>query len=412
MQGLCALHRKPFSPDLAQQQLAAPYTAGSFVRAADAYGFDASLRKCKADRLHKESFPLIAWLSAKPPAVQAEQEASQATTDVSDAKFTDESSKPNAAPALILQADAINVLVIEPDDATPSTIALAELSLRYRGHITRIAPKAVPGADPDSEEEARQSRKFGFSWFVPELLKHKKLWQEVLLASLVIQLIALATPLFTQAIIDKVVVHHTQSTLIVIALGMAVFMLFSAGISWLRQYLVLHTGNRVDAVLGSSVFERLFKLPPLYFQHRPTGVIEQVPFKDWYLSVNNHSVANLQVVIEGTTDYNAASPIQLNNKKIEQFNFDGLVTAFDQARLANPSLTSWGLSSSLLNFYLSGSDTAAIGGDLAYQYAKNGNLSNISMTPAQALLSNASFGTASQNLQSTAGLQDLSPRLV
>ena len=110
-------------------------------------------------------------------------------------------------------------------------------------------------------------------WFVPELLKHKKLWQEVLLASLIIQLIALATPLFTQAIIDKVVVHRTQSTLIVIAIGMAVFMLFSAALSWLRQYLVLHTGNRVDAVLGSSVFERLFKLPPMYFQHRPTGVI-------------------------------------------------------------------------------------------------------------------------------------------
>ena len=54
---------------------------------------------------------------------------------------------------------------------------------------------------------------------------------------------------------------------------MLVFMVFSAGLSWLRQYLVLHTGNRVDAVLGSAVFERLFKLPPLYFQHRSTGVI-------------------------------------------------------------------------------------------------------------------------------------------
>lgn len=88
-----------------------------------------------------------------------------------------------------------------------------------------------------------------------------------------IQLIALATPLFTQAIIDKVVVHHTQSTLMVIIIGMTLFTLFSAMLSWLRQYLVLHTGNRVDAALGSAVFERLFKLPPLYFQHRPTGVI-------------------------------------------------------------------------------------------------------------------------------------------
>ncbi|HJV81887.1 calcium-binding protein [Noviherbaspirillum sp.] len=143
-----------------------------------------------------------------------------------------------------------------------------------------------------------------------------------------------------------------------------------------------------------------------------TGTSEQITFKDWYLSTTNHSVANLQMVIEGTTDYDAASANQLNNKKIVDFDFDGLATKFEQARAANPSLTSWALSSSLLNFYLSGSDTAAIGGDLAYQYAKNGNLSSFSMTPAQALLSSTQFGTASQSLQSVSALQDSSPRLM
>ncbi len=101
----------------------------------------------------------------------------------------------------------------------------------------------------------------------------KKVWRDVLIASLVIQLLALGTPLFTQTIIDKVVVHHTQSTLIVIAIGMAIFMIFSAILSWVRQYMVLHTGNRVDAVLAAEVFDHLFKLPPRYFEMRPTGVI-------------------------------------------------------------------------------------------------------------------------------------------
>jgi len=50
-------------------------------------------------------------------------------------------------------------------------------------------------------------------------------------------------------------------------------MVFSALLSWVRQYLILHTGNRVDAVLGAAVFSHLFKLPPRYFEHRPTGVI-------------------------------------------------------------------------------------------------------------------------------------------
>ncbi len=143
-----------------------------------------------------------------------------------------------------------------------------------------------------------------------------------------------------------------------------------------------------------------------------TGSNEQVTFKDWYADVNNHSVANLQVVIEGTADYVAASTNKLNNKKIEQFNFDGLVAQFDQARAATPTLTSWALSSALLDFYLNSSDTAAIGGDLAYQYAKNGNLSTISMTPAQALLASTQFGTANQGLQATSALQDASPRLM
>lgn len=143
-----------------------------------------------------------------------------------------------------------------------------------------------------------------------------------------------------------------------------------------------------------------------------TGASDQITFKDWYLDINNHSVAKLQVAIEGSTDYNAASANKTNNKKVEQFDFDGLAFAFDRVRATDPSMTSWALSPWLLNFYLNSSDTAAIGGDLAYQYAKNGSLSNISMTPAQALLASAQFGTANQNLQATSALQDLSPRLL
>ncbi|MDB5794949.1 MAG: peptidase transporter [Noviherbaspirillum sp.] len=251
LQTVCSLHRKPFAVDLASQQHAAPYTIATLSSAIDAYGFSASLRKVRPEKFHRESLPIIAWLRP----VDAER------------------TQTLLMPALILQADAAQLLLVEHGDSAPRVQALTDFAQRYQGHVTRIALKVDPAADPDSETQARQARKFGFSWFLPELLKHRKLWQEVLLASFVIQLIALATPLFTQAIIDKVVVHRTESTLIVIAAGMLLFMLFSAGLSWLRQYLVLHTGNRIDAVLGSSVFDRLFKLPPAYFQHRPTGVI-------------------------------------------------------------------------------------------------------------------------------------------
>jgi Ca2+-binding RTX toxin-like protein len=141
------------------------------------------------------------------------------------------------------------------------------------------------------------------------------------------------------------------------------------------------------------------------------GATDQVTFRDWYLSANNRNVATLQMVIEGTIDYQTESTSAINDNKVEQFNFDGMVAKFDTARTANPTLTSWSLSTSLLEFHLGGSDTAALGGDLAYQYAKNGNLSSLSMTPTQAILSSASFGTANQALQQQAALQDISPRL-
>jgi subfamily B ATP-binding cassette protein HlyB/CyaB len=54
---------------------------------------------------------------------------------------------------------------------------------------------------PDCARDTQ--RAFGFRWFVPELLQHKRVWRDVLIASLCIQLLALGTPVFTQVVIDK-----------------------------------------------------------------------------------------------------------------------------------------------------------------------------------------------------------------
>jgi subfamily B ATP-binding cassette protein HlyB/CyaB len=80
-------------------------------------------------------------------------------------------------------------------------------------------------------------------------------------------------PLCTQVVIDKVVVHHSSSTLMVILSALALFVVFAAALSYARQYLMLHTGNRIDAVLGMRTFEHLLRLPPRYFESRPTGTL-------------------------------------------------------------------------------------------------------------------------------------------
>ncbi|MDB5959514.1 MAG: transporter [Massilia sp.] len=241
---ICGVHRRPFSDALIEQQFPLPHTGRSIAAAASSFGLVVRTVRRKPGAIEREIFPLI---------VQLDGDGGPATL------------------AVLLQADAQQVLLLEPGLAMPAAIPLAQFEVRYRGSVLRVTPDM--SAEDTDGVSAEHHRRFGFHWFYVELQKYRKLWHEILLASLVIQLIALATPLFTQTIIDKVVVHHTQSTLIVIVVGMAVLMVFSSALSWLRQYLVLHTGNRVDAALGAAVVARLFKLPPMYFQHRPTGVI-------------------------------------------------------------------------------------------------------------------------------------------
>ena len=268
VEATCSLLQRPFQRELVLQQFAAPYDCDSIAAALSELGIASESKKLKSSMLRAESFPVLVWLASA-----ALTENEPGATDLVSAPDSTGKLSGGLRPAIILQADADKALIIQPGYAVPVAISLAALQARWQGHITRLHTHVSEGTDPDGAILAAQNRRFGFSWFIPELLKHKKLWQEILLASLVIQLLALATPLFTQTIIDKVIVNRTQSTLIVVLIGMAVFVVFTTVLSWLRQYLVLHTGNRVDAVLGAAVFERLFKLPPLYFQHRPTGVI-------------------------------------------------------------------------------------------------------------------------------------------
>jgi subfamily B ATP-binding cassette protein HlyB/CyaB len=240
----CALHGKPFDPELLLKQHAPPYSAATLVTVSRALGFQARLLEASSAELARLSTTTIFLL-------------------------TPAENQPGLG--LLVSASADAVTWIPAGSNKPNTQPLAEFDARYSGQILLLQPQVEAVNDPDQPQQGSAS--FGFRWFVPELLKHRKVWRDVLWASLVLQLLALGLPLFTQAIIDKVIVHQTQSTLIAIAVGMAIFMVATAVLTWVRQYLVLHTGNRVDAVLAAEVFEHLFKLPPRYFQNRPTGVV-------------------------------------------------------------------------------------------------------------------------------------------
>lgn len=239
---------------------APPITTDALITAARSLGF--KIKRRDSTRRELSSWPL--------PCVVLLTNGLAART--SESNEVDEGSPhPAARPALLVQMTESQVMLFRSGTNEPTTLLCEQFEAEYTGAVFQFAPISDPVKDPDGARVTQ--RVFGFRWFLPELLKHKRVWRDVLIASLFIQLLALGTPLFTQVVIDKVVVHRTQSTLVVIALGMGLFAIFSALLSWVRQYLVLHTGNRVDAVLGSAVFEHLLKLPPRYFESRPTGVI-------------------------------------------------------------------------------------------------------------------------------------------
>jgi subfamily B ATP-binding cassette protein HlyB/CyaB len=270
---MCSTHRIPFDSSLALGQLAPPYSDLRLIEAARAVGLRVECKRVSPHRLKKTIPPCLTFL--RPAANSACNHAQDELVEATD-RHSGENRNPvdeagNPVPVLIVAVDAERVVCFEFGNNRPVQMPVEEFASRYSGSMLLFRPEE--SAVRDDTEVAIAPRRFGFRWFVPELLKHKAIWRDVLLASFAIQLMALATPLFTQVVIDKVVVHQTLSTLTVIGVALLVFMLFTAGMSWVRQYLVLHTGNRVDAVLGAKTFAHLIALPPRYFEQRPTGVI-------------------------------------------------------------------------------------------------------------------------------------------
>jgi subfamily B ATP-binding cassette protein HlyB/CyaB len=240
---LAALCRVPFDPALFLGQFPPPYSEEKLLAALAGLGFRTGRGTAAVLDLKAAPFPCVAFRRAGDTLV----------------------------PAILAGCEGERVALLEPGDREPRTLVLANYYEAYEPRVVLLRREEPPARDPDAARA--EGRAFGFRWFAPELLRHKRIWREVLLASAAIQLVGLATPLFTQVTIDKVIQHHSVSTLWAVGIGLGMFIAFGAVMSWMRQYLVLHTGNRVDAVLGEAVFRHLFRLPLPYFESRQTGVL-------------------------------------------------------------------------------------------------------------------------------------------
>jgi ATP-binding cassette, subfamily B, bacterial HlyB/CyaB len=111
-------------------------------------------------------------------------------------------------------------------------------------------------------------------WQLFDLVKpHFQVLLEVFLASVLIQVFGLVTPLFTQLLLDRVIVQGSVLTLNTVGFGLLIFGLFRVAINGLRQYLLDHTANRISVALMVGFIKHTFSLPLAFFESRYVGDI-------------------------------------------------------------------------------------------------------------------------------------------
>jgi ATP-binding cassette, subfamily B, bacterial HlyB/CyaB len=163
---------------------------------------------------------------------------------------------------ILARADEDKVLIQDPLVGHPELLSIQTLQVDWSGEVILFTSRASFAGDMS---------KFDFTWFIPSIVKYRRLLGEVLLVSLVLQFFALITPLFFQVVMDKVLVHRGFTTLDVIAAGLLVVILFEVALTALRTYVFAHTTNRIDVELGAKLLRHLLSLPMAYFQSRRVG---------------------------------------------------------------------------------------------------------------------------------------------
>ncbi|MDR3279302.1 MAG: type I secretion system permease/ATPase [Synergistaceae bacterium] len=155
------------------------------------------------------------------------------------------------------------IMLYHPREKRPFVWSFDQLEER------RWEGEAIPLAKRFSFAEL--SKKFGIGWFLPVILRFRKHLSEVFIGSFFLQTFGLITPLFSQVIIDKVLVHKGLSTLDILVLGLVIINVFEMILTVTRTYLFSHTTNRVDVILGAKLFHHLLALPLPYFEARTVG---------------------------------------------------------------------------------------------------------------------------------------------
>ena len=162
---------------------------------------------------------------------------------------------------IIAKSKEDKFMVLFADKTQPEIKSKEELAEIWDGTAILITKKGI------LDREAA----FSFKWFIPTILKFKKEFIQVLIAVFTIQILGILTPVMTQVVVDKVLVHHSISTLNVLTIGIGIVYLYELILGIAKNYVFTHTTNRIDVMLNYKLFKHLFALPLKYFESRRVG---------------------------------------------------------------------------------------------------------------------------------------------
>ncbi|GJI99241.1 ABC export transporter fused inner membrane and ATPases [Duganella caerulea] len=160
--------------------------------------------------------------------------------------------------------DQVAVLNPVNPNAAVVMVGRADFEQRWHGDVLFVK-RQHKLSDPNQP--------FGLRWFIPEILKQKSAFRDIFIAAIAMQLLALASPIFFQLVIDKVLTHQSVTTLQVLAVGIIAALVFDATFGFLRQTLTLAASNKIDMRLTRRVFSHLLSLPIDFFETTSAGVV-------------------------------------------------------------------------------------------------------------------------------------------
>ena len=166
---------------------------------------------------------------------------------------------------LLLKKDGGKFVVSHPElGGSAIEMDPAELAAQYSGLVCFVRPQFRFDARAPEVAKVRERH-----WFWAAIMENRRLYRDALVAALLINVFAMAMPLFTMNVYDRVVPNNAVETLWVLAIGITLVVIFNMILSTARSHVVDSASKRVDVRLSAQIMERVLDLR---LEGRPVSV--------------------------------------------------------------------------------------------------------------------------------------------